>query len=374
MARGDARGKLTKHDLPTPALTLDLDAFESNVRKMAGFVRQRNLAFRPHAKTHKCAEVGKRLIQAGAVGACAAKLSEAEALARGGVTGLLVTSAPVGAHRIERAVRLARAHRDTIFSLDDAGNAAQLNQAAAAARIKLNVAVDLFIGNRTGVAPGQPALRLAQNISKLSHLRLAGIQAYAGQVSHTVGFENRRKGSLEVMGQAAETRRLFEKHGIACPLLTGGSTGTYNIDSEIDGVTELQPGSFIFMDVDYRRIGNAQGPEFSDFTCALTVISTVISRPSPDFAILDAGFKAFSTDRPFTPEPRNLPGATYGWMGDEHGRLNLKDAAAEVRLGDRLEFLVPHCDPTVNLYDVIYVLKGDNVAEIWPISARGRSQ
>jgi D-serine deaminase-like pyridoxal phosphate-dependent protein len=189
-----------------------------------------------------------------------------------------------------------------------------------------------------------------------------------------VGFDARRKHSIESMQRAVETRRLFESKGIACPLLTGGSTGTYNIDSEIEGITELQPGSFIFMDLDYNRIGGQDGPVYRDFQNALTVLTTVISKPAPEFAIVDGGFKAFSTDRPFTPECKTIPGATYGWAGDEHGKINLAQAAGGVNVGDRLEFVIPHCDPSVNLYDRLFCLRGDSVEAAWRIAARGMSQ
>lgn len=373
LARGDLKGKLSRADLPTPALLLDLDAFEANVAKMTRFARERNRALRPHGKTHKCPEVAKRLIRAGAVGCCAAKLSEAEAFAKEGVTGLLVTTEVVGRHKIERAVRLASRHKDTIFCVDNPQNARDLNEAAGAGRVKLNVAVDLHLG-RTGVMPGEPALELAQQIVSLPNLKLAGIQAYAGSASHTTGFEQRTRASREAMGKAVETRRLFEAKGIACPLLTGASTGTYNIDSEIDGVTELQPGSFIFMDVDYNKIGGAAGPVYNDFHNALTVLTTVVSKPSSRFAIVDGGFKAFATDRTFGPAPKNIEGISYRWAGDEHGRVDLASPSAPVEVGARIEFIVPHCDPTVNLYDRIYCLRGDAVEAIWPVSARGMSQ
>jgi D-serine deaminase-like pyridoxal phosphate-dependent protein len=374
LARGDVNGKLTREDVPTPALLLDLDGFEANVARMTAHARQSKRALRPHGKTHKCPDVAKALIRAGAVGACAAKISEAEAFARNGVTGLLVTTAVIGRHKIERAVRLASQHRETIFSVDNAQNVRDLNDAAGAARIRFNLAVDLLVGGRTGIRPGEPALGLAQLIESLPNVKLAGIQAYAGQASHVVGFEKRREASREAMRHAVETRRLFQSKGIACDLLTGGSTGTYNIDSEIEGITELQPGSFIFMDLDYNRIGGRDGAVYRDFHNSLTVLTTVVSRPSDEMAIVDGGFKSFSTDRPFMPEAKSIQGITYGWGGDEHGRLNIAKASAPVNLGDRLEFIVPHCDPSVNLYDRIYCLRGDKVEAVWKIAARGMSQ
>jgi D-serine deaminase-like pyridoxal phosphate-dependent protein len=373
LARGDVKGKLTRADIPTPALVLDLDAFESNIARMAAHCKARGRALRPHGKTHKCPEIAKALVRAGAVGACGAKISEAEVFAAHGVRGLLVTTAVIGKHKIERAVRLTRRAPDTIFSLDNAQNARDLNDAAGAGKVRFNVAVDLFFG-RTGIQHGEPALGLAQLITTLPNLKLAGIQAYSGASSHVVGFEERKKHSLEAMGRAAATRRLFESKGIACPLLTGGSTGTYNIDSEVDGVTELQPGSFMFMDTDYNRIGGQDGPVYRDYKNSLTVLTTVVSKPNDEQAVVDGGYKAFSTDRPFTPESKTVPGIVFNWGGDEHGRLALAKATRAVNVGDRLEFIVPHCDPSVNLYDRIFALRGDNVEAVWPIAARGMSQ
>jgi len=369
-----SKGRLTKDELATPALLLDLDAFHSNITKMAGYLKERKRAFRPHAKTHKCPEIAKALIRAGAVGVCAAKISEAEVFAREGVGGLLITTAVIGRQKIARAVRLASKRRETIFCVDDAQNVRDLNEAAAAARLRLNLAVDLWVGNRTGIQPGAPAVGLAQLIASLKNVRLAGLQAYAGHASHTMGFTNRQKVSRAAMAGAVETRRLLEGRGIECPLVTGGSTGTYNIDPEIEGVTELQPGSFIFMDVDYNRIGGTDGAVYRDFRNSLTVLTTVVSKPAANVAIVDGGLKAFSTDKPFVPEARGREGITYNWAGDEHGRLNLASAAAGLKVGDRVEFVIPHCDPTVNLYDRIYCLRGERVEAVWSIAARGMSQ
>jgi D-serine deaminase-like pyridoxal phosphate-dependent protein len=369
-----SKGRLTKDELATPALLLDLDAFHSNIGKMAGYLKERKRAFRPHAKTHKCPEIARALIRAGAVGVCAAKISEAEVFAREGVGGLLITTAVIGRQKIARAVRLASKRRGTIFCVDDAQNVRDLNEAAAAAHLRLNLALDLWVGNRTGIQPGAPAVGLAQLIASLKNVRLAGLQAYAGHASHTMGFTNRQKVSRAAMAGAVETRRLLEGRGIECPLVTGGSTGTYNIDPEIEGVTELQPGSFIFMDVDYNRIGGTDGAVYRDFRNSLTVLTTVVSKPAANVAIVDGGLKAFSTDKPFVPEARGREGITYNWAGDEHGRLNLASAAAGLKVGDRVEFVIPHCDPTVNLYDRIYCLRGERVEAVWSIAARGMSQ
>jgi D-serine deaminase-like pyridoxal phosphate-dependent protein len=376
VASGRGDDAVTRADIPTPALLLDLDAFEANLAKMAAYLKTRGKGFRPHGKTHKCPDIARALVRAGAIGTCAAKLSEAEVFAASGLKGLLVTTQVVGRRKIERAVALAQKNPDTIFVVDDERIVRELNDAAAARRgrtpVVVNVAIDLLYG-RTGIPEGEPALQLARFVGSLKHVKLSGIQAYDGGASHTVGFDARRARSLASMGQAVETRRLFERDGLACPLLSCGSTGTYNIDSEIDGVTELQPGSFMFMDVDYNRIGGQDGAAYRDFRNALTVVTTVVSR-RPNVAIVDGGYKAFSTDRPFTPEIKGIEGVPYAWAGDEHGRLDLTNASADVKLGDRIEFVIPHCDPSVNLYDRMYCLRGDRVESVWPIAARGMAQ
>ena len=365
---------MRRHEVPTPALILDLDAFERNLARMAAHARNRRLGLRPHAKTHKCPEIARAQIAAGAVGICTAKLSEAEVFASAGIRGLLVTTAVIGGAKIERALLLAAQAPDTIFVVDHQENAQDLADAARRAGLRLNAAVELHVGRRSGIAPGAPAVALVESMTRMKELRFAGLQAYAGYCAHVEGFQERRKASIEAMTQAIETRRMLEKKGIAVGLVSGGSTGTYNIDSELEGMTELQPGSYLFMDLDYRRIGSRGTERFTDFEFALTVAATVVSRPEPAKAIIDAGFKAFATDKPYLPEDAGGSGVVYGFAGDEHGRLDCSQAAREIRVGDRLEFFVPHCDPTVNLYDRIYAVRGDLVDQVWQVAARGMSQ
>lgn len=359
-------------DVPTPALLLDLDAFEDNVATMAAFVRKHDKAFRPHGKTHKCPEVAKALIRAGAIGCCAARLSEAEVFAEFGIPGLLVTTAVIGKDKIARAVALANRAPDTIFVVDDRQNVRDINDAAGTRSTPINLAVDLFFG-RTGIAPGQPAVELAQLIDSLPNVTFVGLQSYDGSAAHTTPFDARATRTRTTMGKAVETRKLIEHAGLPCPLVTGGSTGTYRFDAENPGMTELQPGSFVFMDMEYGTIGGPGGSEYRDFKNALTVVTTVVSRSS-GIAIVDGGYKAFSTDRPFTPKAVGIDGVIYNWAGDEHGRLDTANASRDLRVGDRIEFIPPHVDPTVNLYDSIYALRGDRVEAIWPIAARGKSQ
>jgi 3-hydroxy-D-aspartate aldolase len=358
-------------DIPTPALLLDLDAFEDNIRKMAAHLKARHKDFRPHGKTHKCPEIAKALINAGAVGICAARLSEAEVFAEHGISGLLVTTAVIGKDKISRAIALARRAPDTMFVVDDEHNARAIDEAAAGGE-PIKLLIDLYFG-RTGIEPGAPALQLAKLIDSLPNVTLEGLQSYDGQAAHTTPFQARGDRTNGNMAKAAETKAMILEDGVPCRIVTGGSTGTYRFDADNPGMTELQPGSFIFMDLDYEQIGGPDGDRYRDFKNALTVVTTVVSTP-PGFAIVDGGYKAFSTDRPFTPRPAGLEGVSYGWAGDEHGRLDLRHAPRPIKLGDRIEFIPPHCDPTVNLYDQIYALRGDRVEAVWPIAARGKSQ
>jgi D-serine deaminase-like pyridoxal phosphate-dependent protein len=362
-----------RDDIPTPALVLDLPAFEANIARMTAFAATHGKALRPHGKTHKCPEIARRLVAAGAVGACTAKLGEAEVFAAHGVRGLLVTTAVVGPAKAARAARLVKLAPDTIVVADDAEAVRVLGDAAWRAGVTMRVAVDLYFG-RTGVEPGAPAREIARAIDGSPSLSFAGLQAYDGTASHTSPFDARRARSVASMRAAIDTARLIAADGIPCPLVTGGSTGTYRIDAELDGVTELQPGSFIFMDADYGRIGGPDGGEaYTDFLPALSVVTTVVSVHGSD-AVVDGGYKSFATDRGFTPIATSHGGLVYSWAGDEHGRLDMRNAAARLRVGDRVVFQPPHCDPTVNLYDEIHAVRGDAVEAVWPIAARGKSQ
>ena len=358
-------------DIPTPALLLDLDPFEDNIRQMAAHLKARRKDFRPHGKTHKCPAIAKALIDAGAIGICAARLSEAEVFADHGIRGLLITTAVIGKDKIARAVALARKAPETMFVVDDESNVRALNDAAGNGE-PIKLLIDLYFG-RTGVEPGAPAAKLAKLIDSLPNVVLEGLQSYDGQAAHTTPFQARGDRTNGNMAKAIETKAMILEDGIACRIVTGGSTGTYRFDAENPGMTELQPGSFIFMDLDYAQIGGPDGDRYRDFKNALTVLTTVVSTPA-GFAIVDGGYKAFSTDRPFTPRPIELPGVSYGWAGDEHGRLDVAQSPKQLLVGDRVEFIPPHCDPTVNLYDQIYAVRGDRVEAVWPIAARGKSQ
>jgi 3-hydroxy-D-aspartate aldolase len=366
---------MTRAELPTPALLLDLDRFERNLRKMAAHVKAAGKKLRPHAKTHKCPEIAHRQIAAGAVGVCVAKVGEAEAMAAAGVRNLLITTEVVGAEKIGRLLKVLDRQPETLVVVDHPDNVRELGQTMTRAGRVLNVLVDVDVGGRrTGVQPGEPALELARAVQHEPALNLRGLQGYAGHCAHVLGFEERRRASRRWMSRLMKTGELFDKQGLPVDIVTGGSSGTFNIDSELDGLTELQSGSYCVMDLDYRRIGGKSGSAYDDFEMALTVLTTVISVPSAEMAMVDGGLKAFSTDKPFVPEAVEWPGVEYSWAGDEHGRLTVMEPGRLPRLGDGIEFFPPHCDPTINLYDRIYAMRGDKVEAVWEIAGRGRSQ
>lgn len=371
LADPDGVEGVSKQDLPTPSLILDLDALESNIARMAAHAKQAGVDLRPHAKTHKTPEIAKRQIAAGALGVCAATIHEAEVLHAAGIRGLLITGELVGPNKMARLVRLTGKASETMAVVDNPLHAEQLAQAARAAKCTLNILVDIDpAGRRTGVAPGPGAVELAKKVDGLDGLRLRGVHGYSGASAHVTGFSERAAHSREVMGPVLASFEAMREAGLPVEIMSGASTGTYNIDSEFDQMTELQVGSYVFMDVDYRRIGGRSGDVYTDFAPSLTVLSTVISKNYQDIATIDAGLKAFATDRKFGPEPL-IEGVTYSFGGDEHGRLQLENATREVKLGDKIELIVPHCDPNTNLYDRLYVCRGDQVRHVWKVAARG---
>ena len=357
-------------DLPTPCLVLDLERFESNLDKMSRFVTGRAVALRPHTKTHKCPQIARRQIARGAIGVCVATIAEAEVMVRNEIEGLLITAELVGQPKLSRFVDVLKRAPDTMLVVDSTEGVSELQHAVQRPGLQAAVLIDLDIGqNRTGIKPGEPARALADAIAHSANLRLKGICAYAGHVAHASGFEARRQKSTDAISQALETRDLLRRAGHDVPILSVGSTGTYNIDSHIAGVTEIQAGSYVFMDVEYRQIGSATENIYADFSPALTVLATVIHR-SQGKAIVDAGLKAFATDRPFGPEPLDVSGLKYEFAGDEHGRLIVENPSQPITLGDKLRFMLPHCDPNVNLYDRIHCIQGDDVVDVWSIMDR----
>ena len=352
--------------IDTPALLLDLDAFERNVTRMAATVAGSGVALRPNAKSHKCPEIALRQIEAGAVGICAQKVSEAEAMVAGGVEDVLVSNEIVGQKKMERLTLLARSARIGVC-VDDLQNIDDLDQAARAAGVVLDVLVEINVGARCGVQPGDPAAALAGAVASKDCLSFRGLQAYQGPAQHRRTVEERRMATQATLEHVERTLDALHRAGLDCPTITGAGTGTFLFEMESGVYTELQPGSYVFMDADYNRNDWTGFPPFEQ---SLFVLASVMSRPSREHAILDAGLKALSVDSGL-PEVARWPGVAYAKAADEHGRLDVPPTAAGPRLGEKVMLVPGHCDPTVNLHDWIVGCRAGVVEAIWPISARG---
>lgn len=366
IARHDFRG-LTKEDLGTPALILDEAIFDKNLKTMAAHSKATGVKIRPHVKIHKCPEITKKQVALGAIGACCATIAESELISGAGVRGVLWTCQPAGLNKISRAAALSR--KDPTFQVvvDDPMTIEKLDQAAGAIGTRMNVVVDVYVGlTRQGAQPGETALQLAQKVSSSKNLRFAGLMGYSGNASHTKGWEARKKRSADDLAPLQETAQLCKKAGLPVGILSGGSTGTYNIDPGT--LTELQAGSYIFMDTLYRHIGGKEsGDVFADFGPALTVMSTVVSKTRPNQASIDAGNKAMLKT---TDEVKDRPDVRIENQGAEYGMLLWKDADRDIKLGDRVEIYPSNLDTSVNVYDRLYVARGEQIVDVWPIMGR----
>lgn len=357
-------------EVDTPALLVDLDAFEHNLRRLAEEVETRGIRLRPHAKTHKCAVVGQQQVALGAVGLCCQKVSEAEAMVNGGICDVLVSNQVVGKRKINRLMSIAGRARMSVC-VDDAENVADLSAAAVSFGVELTVLVeiDVMMG-RCGVPPGRPALELARVIDKSPGLTFGGLQAYHGGAQHIRGYEDRGAAIQAAIKAAVETKTLLEDEGLACPSITGAGTGSYQFESQSGVYTELQCGSYVFMDADYGRNLDEAGNFVSDFRNSLFIYTTVMSVPTRNRAICDAGLKSMAFDSGM-PSVVGEVNVVYDKPSDEHGTLNVKDDNRPLRLGDKIKLIPGHCDPTVNLHDWYVGVRGERVEALWPIVARG---
>jgi D-serine deaminase-like pyridoxal phosphate-dependent protein len=340
---------------------------------MAAFARQHGMALRPHAKTHKSVDIARLQMAAGAVGVCCAKVGEAEALAAGGINAILITSPVVTQQAIARLVALHERIGDLRVVADNGGNVAALAAATKDASRPLPVLVDIDPGiRRTGVASSEAAVALAKEIAAAPSLSFAGVQFYCGAQQHIESYEERRAAIVERTEYLKSVIAALETAGLKPEVVTGGGTGTHRIDAALGVLTELQTGSYVFMDKQYVDC-DLTGAGASPFENALFVDAHVISANAPGMGTLDAGFKALSTDGG---SPQIVDGApadaAFFFMGDEHSALIAM--GHEFRVGDHVTLTAPHCDPTVNLYDAYHIVSGGDLIDIWPVSARGRSR
>lgn len=358
-------------DVDTPALLIDLDAFERNLQRMAAATPANGrVKLRAHAKTHKSPVIAQRQIALGAVGICCQKVSEAEIFVQHGITDVLVSNEVAGSTKLKRLAALARQARMAVC-VDDIDSVAALAAAAAAFSVRIRALVEIDVGAaRCGVAPGEPALRLAQAIARTPHLEFGGLQAYHGSAQHIRSYAERQAAIGRAAEQAAETKELLRRNGLDCPVVTGGGTGSYRFEIESGVYDELQCGSYVFMDADYARNQDETGATTPEFEHGLFIWATVMSRPTDDRAVVDAGLKAYSVDSGM-PVVCDAPDAILDRASDEHGRIVLKRPSNAFRIGDKLRLIPGHCDPTVNLYDWYVGVRGGRVEALWPIAARG---
>ena len=360
---------LPLEQVDTPALIVDLDAFERNLAKMARVIDAAGVRVRPHAKTHRSAVVAMKQMALGAVGVCCQKVSEAEAMVLGGVSNVLVSNEVAGRRKLERLAALAR-HARVAVCVDDAENVEELNRAADAFGASLDVLVEIDVGaNRCGVAPGEAALDLAVRIAAAGSLRFAGLQAYQGRAQHIRVFEERRAAIDSAVQATGATVELLAEAGLACETVAGAGTGTHGFEAASGVYNELQPGSYVFMDADYARNLKQDGQPNDEFEHALFVQATVMSTPTRERACVDAGLKAFSVDSGM-PTAWGHENLEFVRASDEHGVLDVAPGA-NIGRGAKLLFVPGHCDPTVNLHDWYVGVRDGRVEAIWPIDARG---
>lgn len=362
----------SRRELNTPVLVLDRDGLDRNIAKMAAFAAASGVKLRPHAKTHKSADIARRQLAAGAIGLCCAKLGEAEALA-GEVDSILITSPVVSRPAVARLVQLHQRVRELMVVVDHPANVAALADAVTSGTLSVLIDVDPGI-NRTGVRSPEAAVALFEAISSRPQLRYRGLQFYCGLQQHIASWQERHAAIRERSQYLRNVVEQLRAKGGAPEIVSGSGTGTHRIDAELGVFTEWQVGSYVFMDRQYAacQLGPDAEPPFEH---TLFVDARVVSANTPGVATTDAGFKALATDAEGPTIVSEAPvDASFLFMGDEHGAVLDPRLRFTWKLGDLVQFVVPHCDPTVNLYDAYHVVSGDTLVEIWPVTARGRSR
>jgi D-serine deaminase-like pyridoxal phosphate-dependent protein len=363
--------RFARSRLNTPALVLDLDRLTRNITRMAEAARESRIQVRPHVKCHKSVEIARLQLAGGAVGVCCATIGEAEIMAAAGIAGVLITSPLTTIEKIDRAVELCHGDGGLCLVTDHSSNAELLSRRFSRRGRSVDVLIDVDAGmHRTGVVDQKRAIELARLLHDLEHLQYRGVQCFAGHVQHLEHAHERQEGALAVLGSLRVLCEELRAIGLDPPIISGGGTGSYEIDGPAGVLTELQVGSYVFMDAQYDRVWTRNGaaPPFEN---SLFVQTTVVSNNHAGRVICDAGIKHLSADD--TPVvARGAPAsAAYQLFGDEHGLLTFTDRSRSLELGDRIELIVPHCDPTVNLFDQFHCVRGDELVAIWRIDARG---
>lgn len=356
----------SKSELDTPCLCVDLDRMEANIQRMSDVCREHGVHWRPHVKCHKIPAIAHKQLAAGAIGMTCAKLGEAEVMAAGGVRDLLIANQIVGPRKVERLVSLCRS-ADPIVAVDDMAQAEPLARAARKAGVAPRVILEIDIGlARAGVLPGKPALELARAVGRLKGLRFSGLMAYEGHLLKVPDPEEKRRAIFAAMKKVVDTKKQIERAGLTCEMVSAGGTGSYQITAQCPGVTELQAGGGIFMDRYYRDVCHVGGLDF-----ALTVLTTVTSRPTPTRANIDAGRKTTNPDLAL-PLVVGDDDIRVQFLSAEHGTLTVERSAKGLAIGDRLELVVGYGDFTTCLHDELYGFRGDRLEVVWPILGRGK--
>jgi 3-hydroxy-D-aspartate aldolase len=365
----------SRRSLNTPALVLDLDMLDRNIAEMAKFAKAHNVRLRPHSKTHKSADIARRQIAAGALGVCCAKLGEAEALGEQGISGLHITSPVVTPQAIDRLMALNGKVEGLMVVVDHPANVEALDAAAGKAGKKLAVIIDIDPGlHRTGVATPDGVVELVRKVVGSKNLVYAGVQFYCGRHQHIVDFQQRKAEIEERTEYLKVSLAKLEAAKLKPGIVTGSGTGTHYIDAKLGVFTELQVGSYVFMDHDYN-VCDLRGLDKPTFEQALQIDARVVSSNTPGMVTVDAGLKAMATEKgPPMILKGAVEGATTRFMGDEHLAVIAPEGKSPPGHGEQVILTPPHCDPTVNLYEAYHVVKGDTLVEIWPVTARGRSR
>jgi D-serine deaminase-like pyridoxal phosphate-dependent protein len=356
----------SRWELLTPALVLDLDALERNIAAMAAWAKAGGHALRPHGKSHKSPHIARLQAEAGAVGLCCASLREAQVMAGEGIRGLLITT-PLAPRKAPLVTALVAAGGDVAV-------VGAYGAAAAADGVVLPVFVDLDMGlGRTGTPSAQVAVELAGLITAHPALQYAGVQGYMGHLQHLDDHGERRALLERPSGDLQDIVDALIKANLPPQIVSGGGTGTHRMDADLGTIGEFQVGSYLFMDVQYITVQQGKSGE-RPYEPSLYVQTSVVNINHPHYAVTDAGLKSFATDGPPPLIAQGAPAeASYRYMGDEHGAIDFKHSVDRLALGDKVECLVPHCDPNVNLFDSYHLVRGEVLVDIWPVAARGNS-
>jgi D-serine deaminase-like pyridoxal phosphate-dependent protein len=355
---------MNKLDLKTPALLLDLDILKDNISLMQRYIKKREVILRPHIKCHKTPEIAKMQIDAGARGVMVAKLGEAEVMSNAGIKNIAIANQVVQEKKIEELINLNR-HNEVSVAVDNPLIVDLISKIAARENVKIKVMIEVDIGmGRCGVLPGEPAQKLAEKISKSKNIIFDGLMGYEGMAAYEGSFEKRKQRCHVCYKKLIETAHLIEEKGLEVKTVSAGGTTSFSIAAEYPGITEIQAGSYVIMDLMHKIEG-------VPFDYALSVLTTVVSKPHPYRAIIDGGLKTFSEVGGF-PKIKSMEGIELYQLDEEHGYLKIKNQNIQLEVGDTLEFIPAYSSTTVNLHDKFYVMKGDEVQHIWKIAARGR--